>query len=207
MAIMKKIKSYKIYFYTAALVLLFAGNASLLKAQEPTQSAASEKSPASAPATQERFPYPATEEGLRQMLEEFLDPEADHAALTQKWVPTYEDYLVFFTDETSESAWSTYQKLYKKWGAPVVKPKEKHNDLTFHLFDTTKVNKGDEETLYNLPGGYKKIHFFIRPGNTMATFKFIEKGKKLGLAFNTLAYVNGHWVIFPKPHRFLKAPE
>jgi hypothetical protein len=34
-------------------------------------------------------------------------------------------------------------------------------------------------------------------------FKFVEPGKDLGMAFDGLIYVNGHWRIFPKPWRAL----
>jgi len=32
----------------------------------------------------------------------------------------------------------------------------------------------------------------------------VKQGETIGLAFDGLVYVNGHWVIMPKPWRALK---
>ena len=51
-----------------------------------------------------------------------------------------------------------------------------------------------------LPGGYQKIASEFRPGLTIYSWEFVEPGKKFGMSYNALYYVNGHWVFVPKPH-------
>jgi hypothetical protein len=34
-------------------------------------------------------------------------------------------------------------------------------------------------------------------------FRFVEPGKEQGNAYDALSYVNGHWVLIPKPWRAL----
>ena len=41
----------------------------------------------------------------------------------------------------------------------------------------------------------------IKPGLKVYRFKFVEPGEDLGMAFDGLVNVNGHWRIFPKPWR------
>ena len=36
---------------------------------------------------------------------------------------------------------------------------------------------------------------------TLFRFKFVKAGETIGMAFDGLAFVNGHWRIFPKPWR------
>ena len=43
----------------------------------------------------------------------------------------------------------------------------------------------------------------LQSGVTLYRFKFVKPGEGLGMAFDGLVHVNGHWVIIPKPWRAL----
>jgi hypothetical protein len=55
------------------------------------------------------------------------------------------------------------------------------------------------------PGGYKRIADKFKPGLTIYRWKYVKPGEKLGMAFDGLVNVNGHWVWFPKSWRILGA--
>ena len=44
----------------------------------------------------------------------------------------------------------------------------------------------------------------MKSGLTVYAFKFVKPGETLGMAFDGLVWVNGHFAIFPKPWRFLR---
>lgn len=44
---------------------------------------------------------------------------------------------------------------------------------------------------------------FLNKGLVFYRFKFVEPGKELGISFDGLVFVNGRFVIFPKPWRML----
>ena len=40
-----------------------------------------------------------------------------------------------------------------------------------------------------------------KPGLTVYRWKYTKPGEPLGMAYDGLIYVNGHWAWFPKPWR------
>jgi hypothetical protein len=57
--------------------------------------------------------------------------------------------------------------------------------------------------LNEFPGGYKDVLAHMKPGIPIVRFKFVEPGKRLGMAFDGLVHVNGRWVLMPRPWRAL----
>lgn len=144
---------------------------------------------------------PGTEEGAKQLLEAFLKPDADHAALSKALRPTSADYAAVYGKEMGE-------KLEKMYAAPwdagqlVVKPNEGQTELK--LFKATSEElKSGAENAKEFPGGYKKVAESLQGGQTLYRFKFVKPGADSGMAFDGLVHVNGHWVIMPKPWRAL----
>jgi hypothetical protein len=83
--------------------------------------------------------------------------------------------------------------------------KPKPNQTEVKLWSATGTDlaagKGNAKAF---PRGYKKIAKHLAPGVTFYRFKFVESGKDTGTAYDGLAFVNGHWVIAPKPWRALE---
>ena len=55
----------------------------------------------------------------------------------------------------------------------------------------------------DLPGGWKLVGPFIKPGLTFYRGKFVKPGERLGMSYDGLVHVNGRWVWVPKPYKFL----
>jgi hypothetical protein len=61
-----------------------------------------------------------------------------------------------------------------------------------------KKGTGDSEFF---PAGYMKAAPHFKDGLTFYRFKFVRPGEATGFAWDGLVFVNGRWVIFPKPWR------
>ncbi len=146
--------------------------------------------------------YPGTEAGAKALLTDLMKPDADREAMTQALKPQPEDYAAYFEGDAAGKAKKGYEKL---WSDPkaVISPKDGQTELLLWTAttDDLKAGKGNAR---EFPGGYKKVADKLKPGVTVVRFKFVKPGKKLGMAFDGLAYVNGHWAFFPKPWRVLR---
>jgi hypothetical protein len=158
----------------------------------PAEAKADASSPNDAPVDKGTTAQQGNEEGARALLTQFVAPNADHAALTKSLRPSTGDYKSLFDAEAAakvESAqakdWAS-NKAVKIWSAT-------GSDLV----------KGTGSAK-EFPGGYKKIAKHLAPSATFFRFKFVEAGKDTGTAYDGLAFVNGHWVIAPKPWRALE---
>ena len=139
-----------------------------------------------------------TEDGAKSLLKQFVDPKADHAALSKSLRPTAADYKSLFDDATAAKMESAYAKEWDS-GSLVIKPKnEKQSEVKIWGATGAELAAGTGHSK-EFPGGYKKIGKHLSPTVTFYAFKFVEPHHDGGMAYDGLAYVNGHWVIVPKP--------
>ena len=133
------------------------------------------------------------------MLLQFLQPGVDKAALSKKLRPTSEDYKAIFKGGIAKQIELAYQEPWEK-GQIIIRGKPGQTELLFWSATTEELQKktGDSDSF---PGGYVKAAPHFRDGLTFYRFKFVRPGEKLGFAWDGLIYVNGHWVIVPKPWR------
>jgi hypothetical protein len=143
---------------------------------------------------------PAGEAGARAVLSAFLKPGADPRALTKPLVPTSADYLAAFQQEFAAKAEAYYAPLWSK--GLVVFAKSDQTELLLSSA-TSKDFQAWNEKANMFPGGYKKVKDVFQPGVVIYRFKFVKAGDHLGMAYDGLVHVNGHWRIFPKPWRVL----
>jgi hypothetical protein len=160
-----------------------------------------------APATPPKAPaaksaYPGTEAGAKLLLEAFLKPGADHAALSAALAPTKADYASTFTGDAAAKAEAGYAPAWSA-GAITLKPKDGQTTLLLSKATGAELASGAEPAKA-FPGGYAKIGTQLQPTLTFYRFKFVKPGETLGMAFDGLTFVNGRWVIFPKPWRVLR---
>lgn len=127
------------------------------------------------------------------LLNKFLDPSADTKALTQSLKPSSADYVTVF-GSSSAKAETYYAKMWSDPSA-VVAPTSGQTELILFSDSTDKVVTSPGK----FPGGYSKAK--LQPGLTVYGWKFVEPGKTLGMAFDGLIFVNGHFAFFPKPWR------
>lgn len=146
--------------------------------------------------------FPGTAEGAKAMLGELLKPNADVAALSKGLRPDPDDYAAVFSGDAAEKikkvmdpAWDSGQLVLKG------NPGQTELLMASASVDELKAGTGGAQSC---PGGYKDAAAQMKSGLVVYCFKFVEPGKTLGMAFDGLIYVNGHWAIFPKPWRALK---
>lgn len=142
---------------------------------------------------------PGTEEGARALLQEFVKPGADHAALSKQLRPTKEDYAAVFKADFAKKAESTYGPAWDA-GQVVVAPKAGQTEVRLGSATTDELKKGQGKA-GEFPGGYKQVAGQFKDGLTVYYFKFVKPGETTGMAYDGLIHVNGNWRIFPKPFR------
>ncbi len=139
-----------------------------------------------------------SEESARTLLKQFLDPNADHASLSKSLRPTSADYKAMFDAQTASKIEAAHAKVWDG-GKMVIKPKDaKQSEIKLWSATGADLASGGGNAS-QFPGGYKKIGPHLAPTVTFFAFKFVQPGKESGMAFDGLAFVNGHWVIAPKP--------
>ncbi|MGB7925093.1 MAG: hypothetical protein WCF57_17765 [Pyrinomonadaceae bacterium] len=145
--------------------------------------------------------YPGTDDGAKAMLAEFVKPGADHATLSKALRPTKADYEAVFMPELAAKADAVYSPAWDA-GQLVVAPKEGQTQVLLFSATSDELKSGTGGA-DKFPGGWKEVGAQLKPGVKFYGFKFVEPGKELGMAFDGLTYVNGHWRIFPKPWRVM----
>jgi hypothetical protein len=140
-----------------------------------------------------------TEDSAKALLKQFVDPKADHAALSTSLRPTTADYKALFDDATAPKMEAAYAKEWDS-GKMIIKPKsEKQSEIKLWGATGAELAAGTGNA-NQFPGGYKKVAKHLSQTVMFYAFKFVEPKKEAGMAYDGLAFVNGHWVITPKPY-------
>lgn len=140
--------------------------------------------------------------GAQDVVFQFSQPNADHAALTKQLKATAEDYrAIFATEEMASKAESTYAEVWND-PAAVIKPKPGQTNFKVSKISTDDIKSG--AGLGDFPGGYKDAGDLFKPGLDLYKFEFKEPDKELGMSYDALVYVNGRWRFIPKPWRLAK---
>ncbi len=150
--------------------------------------------------------FPGTKDGAKSLLGEFMKPDADRKKLTMELRPTKEDYRAFYADERTAARAETYfDKLWSS-GDAVVAPKEGQTELKLFSATTEDLRDSKGESA-EFPTSMLSLASTdnLKPNQTIYAFKFVKPGESLGMAFEGLTYVNGHWRLFPKPWRFMES--
>ena len=140
--------------------------------------------------------YPGTDAGVRQLLTDMRTGDAKALAAMLK--PNANDYEAVFSKEFATKAAKAYEAL---WGAAsAVTPADPANTV----LKFTKATRDDlvqwtPQVAADFPGGYKKVASFFKPGIVVYRWKYSKPGESLGMAYDGLVFVNGHWAWFPKP--------
>ncbi|HSO33435.1 MAG TPA: hypothetical protein VLT33_12965 [Labilithrix sp.] len=145
--------------------------------------------------------FPGTEAGAKALLAEFVKPGADTAGLSAQLRPTTADYKAIFDPTLSAKLEKVYTPQWES-GAFVVAPKQGQTTVLIDSATVAELKSGAPASK-EFPGGYKMVASHLVGAARLYRFKFVEPGKTLGMAFDGLAHVNGHWVLIPKPWRAL----
>lgn len=162
---------------------------------------ASGPSGSQSPSAQERLEHPATDEGARKLLTEIRTKSLSEA---QSLRPASADYKAVFQDAFAAKAESYYNAKF--WDRATTEPPgpmadPDQTEITISKATTDDIRVWTPEAKQRLPGGYEKIRSEFRPGLTVYRWKYVKPGEELGIAYDGLVHVNGHWKFFPKPWR------
>jgi len=138
------------------------------------------------------------EAAVRAMLEAFLKPDANRADLTAALAPTADDIHAVYGEPLASALVEAYAGLFKPGVA--IGPKAGQDTVLMWYTSTDALISGDP-VLGNFPGGYKDVLPYMNAGFPIVRFKFVTKGSETGMAFDGLVFVNGRWVLMPKPWR------
>lgn len=147
--------------------------------------------------------FPGTKDGAKQLLTEFLRPDADRKKMTMELRPAKEDYKAFFKDESDATRAEAYFNKLWDSGEAVVAPKDGQTEL--RLFSATpKQIDAFEGDYAEFPTGFQALAGNLNPDLNVYAFKFVKPGETTGMAFEGLTHVNGKWKLFPKAWRYLE---
>ncbi|SDB02099.1 hypothetical protein SAMN02982931_00025 [Bauldia litoralis] len=146
---------------------------------------------------------PTVADAGRALLLRFFDPAEDLHALTQSLRPSSDDVRTVYAEPLASALIANYEEMFTP--DAVIGPKPEHKQLLTTFTTTARLKAGDP-VLDEFPGGYKEVLEFFVSDVPIGRFKFVEQGETLGLAFDGLIHVNGHWVLMPKPWRVLPEP-
>ncbi len=142
-----------------------------------------------------------TEAEAKTLLEDFVKPGADYAALTNRLRPTKADLEAIFTPDLAAKADAVYGPAWEG-GQLVISPKDGQTEVKVFSATSDEIKSGAPAAA-EFPGGWKDIADKLKPGLRLYRFKFVKPGEDLGMAFDGLVYVNGNWRIVPKPWKAL----
>lgn len=146
--------------------------------------------------------FPGTEAGATGLLKEFVKPGADTASLSKQLRPTVSDYAAVFDADSATKIAAVYEPAWSA-GQLVIAPKAGQTEVK--VFSATSDEmKSWTGNAAEFAGGWKTVAPKLKAGLKIYRFKFVEPGQDLGMAFDGLIYVNGHWRIFPKPWRAIE---
>ena len=148
-------------------------------------------------------PDPALARALgdaRLLLQPFLQPGADCAALTAALHPRPEDHALAFEPAWAGLARSAYERIFQDPRA-VIAPKPGQTELL--LAAATAEQLRSQAPPRTFPGGFAELGPALRPGAIWLCWKFVEPGRSLGMAFDGLCRIEGRFAWFPKAWRVI----
>lgn len=170
------------------------------KGAPPTTSSASAATSATAaapPSNTPRLDYPNTDDGLKALLGEFTKPNAKPDEVLAKLKPDTADYEAAFDASAAKSIQEQSDKMFDKGGSGF-KPDDAITIKASGSTEDFKEFKAGSPVEQGCPGGYRRVGPVMKPN---MKFYCVKIG---GTSLDAFAYVNGHWVLFPKPFRALK---
>ncbi len=146
---------------------------------------------------------PGTPEGAQKLLNMFVKPDADIDALNESLRPDKADFKVYFKSNSVDKAYKGYTQIWDN-GWIKVKPKAGQTEVLVYQATTNDIRQWRGMAKAEFPGGYQKVADKLNDNVVVYKFRFVEPGKSYGMAFDGLTYINGRWVIFPKPYLVLR---
>jgi len=142
-----------------------------------------------------------SEDEARALLQQFLEPGANYPELSKALAPAAEDYAAVFQPDFAKMAASVYGPAWES-GAIVVAPKSGQTELLLWGADSEDLKAWNVHAA-PFPGGYREVKDQFQDGIHIYRFKFVRPEAEIGMAYDGLIFVNGHWRLFPKPWKIV----
>ena len=141
--------------------------------------------------------FPPTDAGARALLSQFLPASTvDKSAAMRRLRPTRADYRAVYNEPLASKLEEAHFSLWESGDTIGGDPDQ--TELLVVFFTTDDLI--DRKPVANeFPGGYGRVIGEMKRGIPIVRFKYVKPGSSLGMAFDGLAHVNGHWVLIPKP--------
>ncbi len=157
--------------------------------------------PAASAALPDLRTFPGTPAGAKALVTELARPGVDAAALTRQLRPTTADYKAIFDAKAAATIDAVYSAEWDR-GSFVVSARPGQTEVKISSA-TIGDFKANNEKAKEFPGGYAKVASHFVGNATLYRFRFVEPGQEVGMAYDGLVHVNGHWALIPKPWRGL----
>ena len=133
----------------------------------------------------------------RELLTSFMTPGIDRAALTRRLRPSRMDYSTVFEQPFADRAYKFYESWWNS-GEMEIAPQPGQTELLVYAVRSDDLREGSGR---HLQRGYEEVADVIKPGLTIYRWRYVKPGRRFGMAYDGLYYVNDHWVWIPKPYR------
>ncbi len=173
----------------------------LASAFAPAMASASAMAAASAAPPPDLKAFPNTAEGAKSVASELAKPHVDAAALTLQLRPTTADYRSLFDAKAAVKIDSVYSPEWDK-GTFVVSARPGQTEVQMASATVADL-KAKNAKAKALPTAYGFVASHLLGNATIYAFRFVEPGKNDGSTYDGLVYLNGHWVLIPRPWRGL----
>jgi hypothetical protein len=140
-------------------------------------------------------------EEARPVVEAFIKPGADRAALFAALHPRESDYAAVFTGDAADKAKAALEPLWDS--SKGIDPTPEETEVEISAATQAELASGDGPAA-DCPAGYKTIADKLKPSITIFCFRFVKPGAQGGLAGDALVKIDDHWAYFPKAFRYVK---
>jgi hypothetical protein len=144
-----------------------------------------------------------SDENIPQIALILSDSSTDFNAASLELQPSLEDCKAFFKDETTaQKAFDLYTTDFKQkeiLSKPAPGPVE--TVVAFANTEDLKKEAWSGKVKEIFPEGYHTAANIMKAGLKVFVIKFAEQNKSIIETYDGIAFVNGHWKIFPEPWR------
>jgi len=148
-----------------------------------------------------RLEHPGTDDGVRALLEEFLQHPVDRVAMSRSLQPSADDYAAIFSADDLTKIVAKYAEQWTE-NRYVVDPRDGETEILLWKATTEQLREGSGDAR-EFPEGYRTVAHRLKPGLVFYRCKFVRPKSKHGMTYDGLVFVNDHWVMVSKPYRVL----
>jgi hypothetical protein len=149
------------------------------------------------------YAFPGTDAGAISLVKEFVKPGADLATLSKQLRPTASDYAAVFEPDLDAKVKALWDPGWDS-GELIIAPNTGQTEVKLSSTTSAEMKSWTGSAATDFAGGWRKAAPKLKAGLKIYGFDFLAPGETLGMSFEGLIHVNGHWRIFPKPWRAME---